>query len=100
MSKFKKLTEDILNSKQREEEQKLLREKHADLIIDENIVIVEKSNVLKFLINAIVSMIKVTASIAMILLCSLAIISLIYEESRLAIFNVLTSIYTEVKSMF
>lgn len=92
-SNYKRLMEEKL---QYEEEQKNLHEKHKD--IDENKVIVEKSNTVKFLIKAITAFIKTVAVIILILLATTGLITLMYDNLRADFFQILMDTMNSLKS--
>ena len=84
--KEKALVEKI---KQEEEQEEKLREKHG--IEDENVVVVEKFSMTKFLVRTFVIFVKTTVSIAILVLASLGLIAVIYEEPRTQLFEIIQS---------
>lgn len=84
-SNYKRLMEEKI---QWEENQKNLHEKHKS--IDDNKVIVEKNNTVKFLIRAFTAFIKTIAVITLILLATTGLITLMYSELRTEFFQILT----------
>lgn len=77
---------ELYDAKQREEER-------------ENTVIINKKRKSEVVIWVFISILRASLAAVSVALMVLAIVSLIYEESRLAIFNVLSQIYEEVTSM-
>ena len=75
-----------------EERQRQLRQKHN---VDDNVLVVEKTNIVKLLIG----LIKTAASLLLILLCAMGLLSLIYPSIRIELMTVLENILCEVLSM-
>ena len=75
--------------KQQNEENRI-KEKHR--ITDENVVVVEKANTLRFIIRITVLLLKTAAWITLIILAAVGILCLIYPEPRAALFDVLSGI--------
>lgn len=82
---------------EREEEQKRLHEKHN--IADENMLIVEKDNTFKFTVRMAGRLIRFVATVIVLVLATLGIISLLYPEVRMELFRVLMSIYDQARNM-
>lgn len=96
MSKFKKgLVKDIQKEKEFEKEQRDLKEKYS-LDVAEEVVVVEKSNAYKFTVKMIVNAIKALATICLLALATVGIITLIYPNSRNAFFDIMDNIYREL----
>ena len=90
-NKFKKgFVAEYKNKKQQEAQENRIKQKHH--IIDENVVVVEKSNTLKFIIRILVLFLKTAAWITLIILAAVGILCLIYPEPRAALFDVLSGI--------
>ena len=68
-------------------------------IIDENVVVVEKSNTLKFIIRILVLFLKTAAWITLIILAAVGILCLIYPETRAALFDVLSGIRSGTETL-
>lgn len=89
MAKFKKqLVADVKKEIKEKKKQDQLHEKYQ---INENLVVVEKSNMVKFLIRTILLLIRTIAAILVIILAVIGLLSLIYPEARTA----LTHIYED-----
>ena len=87
--KEKALVEKIKQEEEQEQQQEKLREKHV--IEDENVVVVEKFSMTKFLVRTFVIFVKTTVSIAILVLASLGLIAVIYEEPRTQLFEIIQS---------
>lgn len=86
------------NEKQRQKaEEDKIRKKHN--ITDENVVVVEKTNLLKFIVRVLLLIIKTAAWILLIVLAAVGIICLLYPETRSALFSILTGIGKEAANM-
>lgn len=75
--------EDKLLDEQNQDE---LRKKHG--IEDENVRVVEKSSLIKFLIRTLGRIIRIMASIVFVLLVAVGVIALIYPQPRAAVWEV------------
>lgn len=82
---------------EKEAEQKRLHEKHN--ITDTQTVVVEKDNTFKFAIRMLGRLIRFTATVIMLILATLGIISLLYPEVRVELIRVLMSIYEQARNM-
>lgn len=90
-NKFKKgFVSEYKNKKQQEAQENRIKQKHH--IIDENVVVVEKSNTLKFIIRILVLFLKTAAWITLIILAAVGILCLVYPETRWALFDILSGI--------
>lgn len=98
MSKFKggfqKAVEEEI---EKEQEQKRLREKHQ--VHDEQVLIVEKDDLAKFLIRTGTGAVKLIATIAILGLAVLGLLTLIYPVPRDALFQVLQEILSEFRHL-
>lgn len=66
-----------------------LKEKYN---IDEDVVVVEKSNAYKFTVTVLINVIKTLATIIILILAAIGLITLIYPTTREAVLQVLYSI--------
>ena len=90
-NKFKKgFVSEYKNKKQQEAQENRIKQKHH--ITDENVVVVEKSNTLKFIIRILVLFLKTAAWIILIILAAVGILCLVYPETRWALFDILSGI--------
>ena len=78
-----------------QKKQNRLRKKH--MIEDQNVVIVEKNNMIKFSITSIVGLIRLAASIMLVILASIGLICLIFDETRIPLLNLLNDIVEQIK---
>lgn len=72
-----------------------LHKKH--MIEDENIVVVEKNNIIKFSITSMVGLLRFTASVVLVILASIGLLCIIFEETRLPLINLLNDIVTQIR---
>lgn len=96
MSRFN-IASRIREEEEREEEQQKLRKKHS--IEEDNVVIVEKSNVYKFTVKTLIALIKTVASILLITLAVVGLYTLIYPSIRIEFFSVLNDTIQQIKSL-
>ena len=97
-NKFKKgITAEYNQRIQQQTEENRIKEKHH--ITDENIVVVEKTNTLKFIIRIRVLLFKTAAWITLIILAAVGILCLIYPETRTELFRIIISIFEGTKAM-
>lgn len=76
----KQFVEALEEEYKQEEEQKKLHKKHN--IENEDVVVVEKSNMLKFSVNTVSSIIRTLSAILLIILATIGLISLVYPATR------------------
>lgn len=81
-------------NKKQQSEQSKIKKKHN--INDKNVVIVEKSNTIKFLIKALILLIKTLAWILLITLASIGVLCLLYPDTRQEFMKVITEIFNEI----
>lgn len=97
-NKFKKgFVTEYKSKKQQQAEENRIKQKHH--ITDENVVVVEKSITLKFIIRILVLFIKTAAWIILIILAAVGLLCLIYPETRAALFDVLSGICAGTESL-
>ncbi len=95
MSKYKKgIVEDIKKEKVFEENQQYLKDKYN--MTGEAVVIVEKNNLLKYLIKYGVALIKLVVTIAILVLATLGVLTIVYPNSRHELLFVLEDIYSQM----
>jgi hypothetical protein len=63
-----------------EEKQNNLKEKHG--IEEENVIVVEKTNMIKFFIQTVIATIKVVATISILVLAAIGLLTVVYPELR------------------
>ncbi|HCA33553.1 MAG TPA: hypothetical protein DEP00_00090 [Lachnospiraceae bacterium] len=91
-----KLYKGYQKEQKEEKNQEKLRKKHH---IDEDVTVVEKPMIGKFVVNAVGDIIVWAARIALIVLAALGLISLLYPEIRQVLFSVLMRIWNETMRM-
>lgn len=97
-NKYKKgFVKSYYERKQEQENENRIKDKHH--ITDENIVVVEKTNTIKFIIRIMVLCLKAAAWITLIILAAVGILCLIYPETRAELFRILISIFEGTKTM-
>ena len=97
MAKYKALVEEYKENEAHRAAQKALKKKHK--IDDDNVVVVEKSNMAKFSIKTLVGFTKLIATISILCLAAIGLTALIFPETRvalLAIFNLAAEQTTEM----
>lgn len=77
-----------------QDKQKNLRERYH--VEKEDVVIVEKSNMMKFLVRAAGAAIRILARIILIILATIGIIALLYPETRTGLQVILTGILEQI----
>lgn len=98
MGKFRNgFVREVQEEKKREEEQRRLHEIHG--IQDENLIVVEKNNMLKFLIRTVGRIIRYVATAVVFVLAAVGLLALIYPEVRGALFLVLSTILEDAGTM-
>lgn len=98
MNKFKKgLVKDIQKEKEFEKEQQNLKEKYS-LDVSDDVVVIEKTNAYKFTVKMLVNAVKALATICLLVLATIGLITLIYPNSRNAFFDIMSSIYRELST--
>lgn len=97
MGKYDKFTSEIKEEKAFNKKQDRLHEKYEE--IDEDKVIVETSNMTKFLLSFLKALLKTVIGIVVIILTTIGILTLIYPDSRAELFNIITGILNDIKMM-
>lgn len=85
--KEKALIEKIEEEQEEERHQRQLKNKHG--IEDENVIVVEKFSMTKFLTKTLISFIKTVAAITLLVLASVGIIALLYDNVRNPLVDIL-----------
>ncbi len=97
MARFRPIVREYKENIERQAQQEKLREKHN--IKDENTVVVEKSNMAKFSVNAFIRLVKFFAAVIIVCLAVIGLTALVFPETRealLAIFHLATEQTTEM----
>lgn len=97
MGKYDKATRRIKEENEFEKQQKELKRKYN--IDDENVIIKERSGLIKFIIKTASSILRVTAAIIIYALAAVGLISLIYPNIREELAVTFSEIYKEFSSM-
>lgn len=98
MGKFKTgLVREINREIAYKNEQAELKEKHN--IEDENVVVVEKPSLGKFILKCVIGFIKLLASAILILLAAVGLLTLIYPAPRLEVCGVILEIWDSIMNM-
>lgn len=93
MAKYKEsLVKKIRIEQEENQKQKKLQEKYG---INENVRIVERNNMGKFLVRTMGRCIRITALIMLFVLAAIGLIALIYPEIRQELIQVLGGVLTE-----
>lgn len=79
-----------------QKKQERLHKKH--MIDDENVIIVEKNNMIKFSITSMIRLIHFTASVILVILAMIGLICLTFEETRLPFVDLLNNIVLQIKT--
>lgn len=95
---MKRFMEAIEEEEIRQQEQERLHAKHN--IEDENIVIVEKSNMIKFSVKSIASLIRAGATIILLCLAAIGLLCIIYPETRQAFQEVMQQLINQLSCFF
>lgn len=96
MSKFKKKIATTKKEKKSRDKQQELKKKYK-LHNNENVLIVEKSNMIKFSIRLIANLIRLICTIAILVLAAFGLLTWVYPETRLDMVNVLNDLYLQFK---
>lgn len=98
MAKYKrKLVADIEKQKTEEKIQSDLKDKYN--IQNPDVVVVEKSNMIKFLIHLLTSLLRLLCVLAVFCLAVCGLLALVYPEPRTALIQVFSSILKQLFSM-
>lgn len=93
-----RLMEELEEKQRVQEEQEKLHKKHD--VEDENIMIVEKSNMVKFSVKTVSSIIRTAATIALLVLAAIGLISILYPAPRNELLNIYHDTIQQLKSLF
>lgn len=77
-----------------EEKQNVLKEKHG--IGEENVIIVEKTNMVKFFIQTVIRVIKILATISILVLAAIGLLTIVYPELRNPFMELLNSFREQI----
>jgi hypothetical protein len=77
-----------------EQEQKRLKEKHG---VSEDVIVVEKSNMVKFIVRLMISFVRLLIAAVVVLLAATGLICLIYPVPRDDFLHIVSEIAGEVR---
>lgn len=98
MAKFKtSLVSKYKEDKKRQEEQQKLKDKHN--IKDDNIVVVEKTNMTKFTVKMAIRLIKLIATICLLVLAAIGLTTLIFPETRESFLGIFQQVIHDTETM-
>lgn len=99
MGKFKNtFVKEIRAEQERQREQERLRSKHH--VDEKNILVVEKSNMVKFLIRTTGRIIRILATMTIFVLATIGLLALVYPEVRTELIHILGQIMADIQKMF
>ncbi len=99
MSRIKRsLVSQIKEQQEFEKQQKELKRKHR--IDEKNVIVVEKSNMTKFLIRTIGNVVRISATILILILASIGLTTLLYPQIRNELLIILHQIIEQLVSFF
>lgn len=99
MSRIKRsLVSQIKEQQEFEKQQKELKRKHR--IDEKNVIVVEKSNMTKFLIRTIGNVVRISATILILILASIGLTTLLYPQIRNELLIILHQIIEQIVSFF
>lgn len=99
MSRIKRsLVSQIKEQQEFEKQQNELKRKHG--IEGENVIVVEKSNMTKFLVRTIGNVIRIFATIIILILASVGLTTLLYPQIRNELLIILRQIIEQLVSFF
>lgn len=90
-----KLVLDIKREQEDAEEQKQLKEKYD--IRNPDVVVVEKSNMVKFTVRTFSAVLRTASTIILLVLAAVGLFTLIYPDIRAAFLNEIGNIYGQLK---
>lgn len=99
MSRIKRsLVSQIKEQQEFEKQQKELKRKHR--IDEKNVIVVEKSNMTKFLIRTIGNVVRISATILILILASIGLTTLLYPQIRNELLIIFHQIIEQLVSFF
>ena len=92
---MKQFMEALEEQEKQERKQQKLRDKHA--IEDENVIVVEKNNMIKFSIRSIATLTRLIATGILLCLATIGLMSLVYPETRNQLIVIAKQIMNQLK---
>lgn len=77
--------------------QNVIKEKHN--IQDDNVIVVEKNNMFKFLVKLFLSAVKFIAAAVILILAGIGLTALIYPRPRAELFVILNQVINDILNM-
>ena len=94
MGRYEKVKKQVKEDLAFKKEQEKLHEKHEG--ISEDTVIIEKSNMWKFMINFLQTVLRTMFGVITVGLSTIGLLTLIYPDTRLAFFDVINQIFNDL----
>ena len=99
MSRIKRsLVSQIKDQQEFEKQQNELKRKHR--IEEKNVIVIEKSNMTKFLIRTIGNVVRISTTILILLLASIGLTTLLYPQTRNELLIIINQIINQLVSFF
>ncbi len=95
---MKRFMEALEEEEERKKEQERLHAKHK--ITDENVVVVEKNNVITFSIKSIGAVMRIGSTLILLVLAATGLLCIIYPETRQALLRVMEQLAGQVNQLF
>lgn len=95
---MKKFIEAYEEEEAKKQEQKRLHTKHD--IEDENVIIVEKSNMVKFSVKSLGVVLRSSATIILLCLAAIGLLCIVYPETRRPFQEVVAQIFNQLTQYF
>lgn len=86
------------DQQEKEKEQQKLHTKHK--IEDENVVIVEKNNLISFSVKSIAAFVHMAAGIVILILAAIGLLCLVYPDTRKEFMEIMNQIMLQVRQYF
>lgn len=83
------------DQQEKEKQQQKLHLKHK--IEDENVVVVEKSNLISFSVKSIVAIVHMAAGIAILILAAIGLLCLVYPDTRKEFIEIMNQVEVQVR---
>lgn len=98
MGKFQSsLVKEIESQREFDSQQSKLKEKHN--IADEHIVVVEKDNMSKFMVRTVGNLVRLAATVVLLVLATIGLLTLVYPELRTPFIDVMQSLMQQFRGL-
>lgn len=94
MGRYEKVKKQVREDRAFKKEQEKLHEKHEG--VSEDTIIIEKSNMGKFMINFLQTSLRTLFGVITIGLSTIGLLTLIYPDTRTAFFDVVNQIFNDL----